>query len=180
MEERYVGTSVRRKEDPALLTGRATWTDNIKLPGMLHMALLRSPHAHARITNIDVSAAKEQPGVVAVYTDADLASELDGSAMDAAAAPGYAVDVDEPSGSEADVTPTGADEAPPRSFCGWPVTEDIKIPDHWPLARGEVNFVGEPVAVVVATDRYKAQDALEFIEVDYESMAAVTDVEKGL
>ena len=180
MEERYVGTSVRRKEDPALLTGRATWTDNIKLPGMLHMALLRSPHAHARITNIDVSAAKEQPGVVAVYTDADLASELDGSAMDAAAAPGYAVDVDEPSGSETDVTPTGAGEAPPRSFCGWPVTEDIKIPDHWPLARGEVNFAGEPVAVVVATDRYKAQDALEFIEVDYETMGAVTDVEKGL
>jgi carbon-monoxide dehydrogenase large subunit len=180
MEERYVGTSVRRKEDPALLTGRATWTDNIKLPGMVHMALLRSPHAHARITNIDVSAAKEQPGVVAVYTDADLASELDGSAMDAAAAPGYAVDVDEPSGSETDVTPTGAGEAPPRSFCGWPVTEDIKIPDHWPLARGEVNFAGEPVAVVVATDRYKAQDALEFIEVDYETMGAVTDVEKGL
>jgi aerobic carbon-monoxide dehydrogenase large subunit len=180
MEERYVGTSVRRKEDPALLTGRATWTDNIKLPGMLHMALLRSPHAHARITNIDVSAAKEQPGVVAVYADADLASELDGSAMDAAAAPGYAVDVDEPSGSETDVTPTGAGEAPPRSFCGWPVTEDIKIPDHWPLARGEVNFAGEPVAVVVATDRYKAQDALEFIEVDYETMGVVTDVEKGL
>jgi aerobic carbon-monoxide dehydrogenase large subunit len=180
MEERYVGTSVRRKEDLALLTGRATWTDNIKLPGMLHMALLRSPHAHARITNIDASAAKEQPGVVAVYTDADLASELGGSAMDAAAAPGYAVDVDEPSGSEAEVTPTGADEAPPRSFCGWPVTEDIKIPDHWPLARGEVNFAGEPVAVVVATDRYKAQDALEFIEVDYEPVGAVTDVEKGL
>src|SRR5829696_6925348 len=179
---RYMGNSVPRKEDPAFLMGHANWTDNIKLPGMLHMALLRSPYAHARITSIDASAAKEQPGVVAVYTDEDLASELDGSAMEAEAAPGYAVDVDEAPESEVGVTPTGNDEAeaPPRSFTGWPVTEDIKIPDHWPLARGEVNFAGEPVAVVVATDRYKAQDALEFIEVDYEPMGVVTDIEKAL
>ena len=179
---RYMGNSVPRKEDPAFLTGHANWVDNIKLPGMLHMAFLRSPYAHARITSIDVSAAKEQPGVVAVYTDEDLASELDGSAMEAAAAPGYALDVDEAPQSETGVTPTGDDgaEAPPRSFTGWPVTEDIKIPDHWPLARGEVNFAGEPVAVVVATDRYKAQDALEFIEVDYEPMGVVTDIEKAL
>ena len=177
---RYMGNSVRRKEDPAFLTGNANWTDNIKLPGMLHMALLRSPYAHAKITSIDVSAAKEQPGVVAVYTEEDLASELGGSAMEAEAAPGYAVAVDASPGSEADVTPTGNDGAPPRSFTGWPVTEDIKIPDHWPLARGEVNFAGEPVAVVLATDRYKAQDALEFIEVDYEPMGVVTDIEKAL
>jgi aerobic carbon-monoxide dehydrogenase large subunit len=179
---RYMGNSVPRKEDPAFLTGHANWTDNIKLPGMLHMALLRSPYAHARITSIDVSAAKEQPGVVAVYTDEDLASELEGSAMEAEAAPGYAVDVDDAPETETGVPPTGDDEAeaPPRSFTGWPVTEDIKIPDHWPLARGEVNFAGEPVAVVVATDRYKAQDALEFIEVDYEPMGVVTDIEKAL
>jgi aerobic carbon-monoxide dehydrogenase large subunit len=72
MARRYMGNSVPRKEDPAFLTGHANWTDNIKLPGMLHMALLRSPYAHARITSIDVSAAEEQPGVVAVYTDEDL------------------------------------------------------------------------------------------------------------
>src|SRR3712207_5174580 len=179
---RYMGNSVPRKEDPAFLTGNANWTDNIKLPGMLHMVLFRSPYAHAKITSIDVSAAKEQPGVVAVFTDEDLASELDGSAMEAKAAPGYALDVDAAPESETDVTPTGNDaaEAPPRSFLGWPVTEDIKIPDHWPLARGEVNFAGEPVAVVVATDRYKAQDALQFIEVDYEPMGVVTDIEKAL
>src|SRR5215212_4352925 len=177
MARRYMGNSVPRKEDPAFLTGHANWTDNIKLPGMLHIALLRSPYAHARITSIDVSAAKEQPGVVAVYTDEDLASELGGSAMEAEAAPGYAVDVDEAPESETGVSPTGNDEAeaPPRSFTGWPVTVDIKIPDHWPLARGEANFAGEPVAVVVATDRYKAQDALEFIEVDYEPMCGVPD-----
>ncbi len=178
---RYMGNSVPRKEDPALLTGQASFTDDIRLPGMLHMALLRSPHAHARITNLDASGARERPGVVAVFTDEDLASELGGSAMEAASIPGYAVDVDGSPDSETAVTPPGgAEEAPPRSFTGWPVTEDIKIPDHWPLARGEVNFAGEPVAVVVATDRYKAQDALEFIEVDYEPMGVVTDVEGAL
>ncbi|MDP9410834.1 MAG: xanthine dehydrogenase family protein molybdopterin-binding subunit, partial [Actinomycetota bacterium] len=176
---RYMGNSVPRKEDPALLTGHSNFTDDIRLPGMLHMALLRSPYAHARVTSIDASAAREQPGVVAVFTDEDLASDLDGSALEAEAAPGYAVDVDSP-GEETEATPTGTEEAPPRSFTGWPVTEDIKIPDHWPLARGEVNFAGEPVAVVVATDRYRAQDALEFIEVEYEPMGVVTDVEEAL
>ena len=77
--------------------------------------------------------------------------------------------------SEADVTPNGSEESadvsesPPRTFCGWPVTEDIKIPHHWPLARGEVNYAGEPWPCL-ATDRYKAQDALEYIEVDYEPL----------
>jgi len=144
-EERYVGTSVRRKEDPALLTGRATWTDNIKLPGMLHMDVLRSPHAHAKIKELDVSGALVRPGVVAAFTDEDLAGE-------------WAIGIP----------------------CGWPVTEDIKVPDHWPLARGEVNHVGEAVAVVIATDRYKARDALQFVEVDYEPMQAVVDVEQAL
>jgi aerobic carbon-monoxide dehydrogenase large subunit len=71
--EKYVGGGVPRKEDPALVTGRANWTDNIKLPGMLHMAVLRSPFAHAKITNLDVSGALEQPGVTAAYTGEDLA-----------------------------------------------------------------------------------------------------------
>jgi carbon-monoxide dehydrogenase large subunit len=149
-----MGNSVLRKEDPPLLTGQANFTDDIRLPGMLHFALLRSPHAHARIRSIDASAAKERPGVVAVFTDKDLASELDGSAMEPPPPPAT------PSRWTAHPRrdrrhPDGGEEAPPRSFTGWPVTEDIKIPDHWPLARGEVNFAGEPVAVVVATDRYK-------------------------
>ncbi len=143
--QRYMGNSVPRKEDPALLTGHSNFTDDFRLPGMLHMTLLRSPHAHARVTNIDASAATEQPGVVAVFTGEDLADE-------------WVVGI-----------PTG-----------WPVTEDIKIPDHWPLARGEVNHAGEAVAVVVATDRYKAQDALEHIDVDYEVLPAVVDIEAAL
>src|SRR5918992_3899788 len=145
MARRYMGSSVPRKEDPALLTGRTNFTDDIKVPGMVHMTLLRSPHAHARITSIDTSAAKEQPGVVAVFTGEELADE-------------WAIGIP----------------------CGWPVTEDIKTPDHWPLARDEVNHVGDAVAVVVATDRYRARDALEFVEGEYEPLEAVVDVEAAL
>jgi carbon-monoxide dehydrogenase large subunit len=168
---RYMGNSVPRKEDPAFLTGHTNFTDDIRLPGMLHMALLRSPHAHARIASIDVSAAREQPGVVAVFTSGDLADELEGGARDAEEAPGYAVE--ESNGGE-------VAEPAPRTFCGWPVTENIKIPHHSPLAHGEVNFAGEPVAIVLAADHYHAQDALEFIEVEYEPMDPVTDIEGAL
>jgi carbon-monoxide dehydrogenase large subunit len=143
--EKYVGGGVPRKEDPALVTGRANWTDNIKLPGMLHMAILRSPFAHAKITHLDVSGALEQQGVTAAYTGEDLADYWN---------------------------------APMP--CAWPVTEDIRMPEHWPLARGEVNFMGDAVAVVIADDRYTAQDALEFIEVDYEPLDAVVDMEEAL
>jgi aerobic carbon-monoxide dehydrogenase large subunit len=149
--EKYVGGGVPRKEDPALVTGRANWTDNIKLPGMLHVALLRSPFAHAKITNLDVSAALEQPGVVAAFTGDDLTGDWAG----------------------------GLDEEL-ISFSAWNVTDDMKIPHHWPIARQEVNFMGEPVAAVVAEDRYKAQDALEFIAIDYEPTEAVVDVEAAL
>ncbi|WP_216215979.1 xanthine dehydrogenase family protein molybdopterin-binding subunit [Amycolatopsis aidingensis] len=73
--EPEVGRARLRKEDARLITGRTRWTDNIALPGMLHLAVLRSPLAHARITSLDVSAARELPGVIAVYTAADLDPE---------------------------------------------------------------------------------------------------------
>jgi carbon-monoxide dehydrogenase large subunit len=73
--EPEVGKSRRRKEDARLISGRTRWTDNLALPGLVHMAILRSPMAHARITSIDTSAAKEMPGVLAVLTGADLADE---------------------------------------------------------------------------------------------------------
>ena len=72
MTTRYFGQSIKRNEDPRLLTGRALFTDDVHLPGMLHVAFLRSTYAHATIRSIDVSAALEMPGVVAVYTAADL------------------------------------------------------------------------------------------------------------
>ena len=64
----YVGARVRRKEDPRLITGSSTYVGDVKLPGMLHCAILRSPYAHARIKSIDASAALAHPGVVAVFT----------------------------------------------------------------------------------------------------------------
>ena len=73
--EPEIGKARVRKEDEHLITGRTRWTDNIVLPGMQHLAILRSPVAHARITGIDTTAARGMPGVVAVFTGADLAAE---------------------------------------------------------------------------------------------------------
>ncbi|MBA2739061.1 MAG: xanthine dehydrogenase family protein molybdopterin-binding subunit, partial [Nocardioidaceae bacterium] len=70
-----VGTSRRRKEDQRLITGRTRWTDNLTLPGMLHLAMVRSPFAHAHITSVDLEAARSSPGVVAVLAGSDLAAE---------------------------------------------------------------------------------------------------------
>ncbi|MFI6899925.1 xanthine dehydrogenase family protein molybdopterin-binding subunit [Nonomuraea sp. NPDC050394] len=139
-----VGTARRRKEDARLLTGRTQWTDNMQLPGMAYVAFLRSPMAHARITRVDVSAARGLPGVIAAYAGADFAQEQ-GSLP-----------------------------------CAWPVSEDIVIPDHPPMALSEVRYVGEAVACVVATDRYKAADALDAIEVDYEPLPPVLDMNDAL
>ncbi|HLY67867.1 MAG TPA: xanthine dehydrogenase family protein molybdopterin-binding subunit, partial [Chloroflexota bacterium] len=71
-QPRYVGQDTPRVEDPLLLTGRAEYGDNIRLPGMLHAAILRSPHAHARILKVDASRAEKLPGVVAVLTPEDV------------------------------------------------------------------------------------------------------------
>ncbi|MFI6394670.1 xanthine dehydrogenase family protein molybdopterin-binding subunit [Nonomuraea sp. NPDC050540] len=139
-----VGTARRRKEDTRLLTGRTQWTDNMQLPGMAYVAFLRSPMAHARITRVDVSAARGLPGVIGAYAGADFAQEQ-GSLP-----------------------------------CAWPVSEDVVIPDHPPMALSEVRYVGEAVACVVATDRYKAADALDAIEVDYEPLPPVLDMNDAL
>ena len=139
-----IGQARLRKEDAKLITGQTNWTDNIKLPGMLHIAFLRSPYAHAKITRVDVSAALEQPGVIAAFSGADFAAEQ-GSLP-----------------------------------CAWPVTPDIVIPPHPPMAVDEVRYVGEAVAVVVARDRYTAADALNSIDVDYEPLPPVLDIRVAL
>ncbi|WP_425566609.1 xanthine dehydrogenase family protein molybdopterin-binding subunit [Planomonospora alba] len=141
---REVGRARRRREDARLITGRTRWTDNIQLPGMLHVAFLRSPLAHARITRVDVSAARSLPGVVAAFAGRDFDGEQ-GSLP-----------------------------------CAWPVSEDVVIPDHPPMAVDRVRYVGEAVACVVATDRYRAADALEAVEVDYEPLEAVLDMTEAL
>ncbi len=76
MTTRIFGSGIRRREDPRLITGGSTYTDDVTLPGMVHAAILRSPHAHARITGIDTSAADDAPGVIAVYTGADTEAAL--------------------------------------------------------------------------------------------------------
>jgi carbon-monoxide dehydrogenase large subunit len=144
VEEREVGAPRRRKEDARLITGRTMWTENVTLPGMLHLAILRSPVAHARITGVDVSAALREPGVIAAFTGRDVADEQPG-------------------------LPTA-----------WPVTEDIVMPNHAPIAVDEVCHVGEAVAVVVARSRTAAVDALAAIEVEYEDLPVVLDMEAAL
>ena len=138
------GRARLRKEDERLITGQTNWTDNIRLPGMLHVAFLRSPYAHARITSVNVSAARAEPGVIAAYSGADFAAEQ-GSLP-----------------------------------CAWPVTPDIVIPAHPPMAVDEVRYVGEAVACVVARDRYAAADALAAIEIDYEPLPPVLDIRTAL
>jgi carbon-monoxide dehydrogenase large subunit len=139
-----VGSPRKRSEDARLITGRTRWTDNMTPTGTLHVAFLRSPYAHARITGVDTAPAKERPGVVGVFSGRDLAEEQ-GSLP-----------------------------------CAWVVTEDMKLPDHPPMAVDEVRYVGEPVACVVARDKAAAVDALEEIDVDYEPLSAVVDMEAAI
>ncbi|RFU41951.1 xanthine dehydrogenase family protein molybdopterin-binding subunit [Actinomadura logoneensis] len=139
-----IGHARPRAEDARLVTGRTRWTDNLTPAGTLHVAYLRSPHAHARIDRVDVEAARRRPNVVAVLTGKDLAEEQ-------GALP-----------------------------CAWQVTEDMKLPAHPPMAVDEVRYAGEPVACVVARDRYSAADALEDIDVDYSPLPVVLDMERAV
>ena len=75
MTKKFIGERVRRNEDARLLTGQALFVDDIEIPGMLHAAFMRSDYAHARILGIDVTAARERPGVVAVFTAADMGAD---------------------------------------------------------------------------------------------------------
>jgi carbon-monoxide dehydrogenase large subunit len=140
---RYVSRSVKRQEDPPLLMGRAHFIGDLKLPGLLAVKFLRSPHAHARLVGIDTRRARALPGVEAVVSGADLA---------ATTRPVRAV----------------------MSGAGYK-------PSSWPaLAQGKVRFVGEPVVAVVAADAYRAEDALDAIDVTYDPLPAVADAEASM
>ena len=133
--EGWVGQSLPRVEDAALLAGRGRFIDDLGTrPGTLHAAILRSPHPHAVIGSIDVSAAMASPGVSSILTGDDI-RRLTSS-----------------------------------------MVVGVKAPlECWPIATDRVRYVGEPVAVVVARDRYLAEDALDLIEVEYEPLPAVID-----
>jgi carbon-monoxide dehydrogenase large subunit len=138
-----VGQARKRKEDARLIAGRTTWTDNMVLPGMLHLAVVRSPVAHAKIRSVDVEAARSAPGVVAVFTGRDVADEQ-GSIPSA-----------------------------------WTVTPDMINPGHPSVAVEEVNHVGEAVAVIAARSKVEAQDAVELVDVDYDPLPVVLDLEEA-
>ncbi len=140
MATRIFGSGIKRREDPRLITGKTRYTDDFQFPGMVSMVVVRSPHAHARITNIDTSAAKAAPGVVAVWTGQDIT-----------------------------LGPVP---------CAWLVpNSDLKTPAHPALAKDTVRYVGDGVAIVVASDRYLAQDAADLVRVDYDVLPAVVNPE---
>lgn len=141
---RYVGQSVKRVEDPRLLSGQARYIDDLSVPGMLHAAFVRSPHAHARILSIDTSRAMALDGVVAVFTGADLAGEM------------------------GPLVATG------------PMREEVLTATRQPLPTDKVRHVGDPVAVVVATNPYLAEDGRDLVDVKWEPLPAVLDPMKAL
>src|SRR3954464_14277626 len=137
---KLVGQRVKRREDPRLIQGRATYVDDIALVGMQHLAFKRSDVAHARIVSIDTSAAESMTGVEAVFTGAQIAEFL----------------------------------AP------MPIGTPFPSPEHRAVATDTVRYSGEPVAVVVARDRYVARDAADAIVVSYDPLPAAVDVEQAM
>lgn len=134
-----LGNAVRRVEDPELLSGQARYVDDLRIEGVLHMSFVRSPFPHALINSIDTAAALAMPGVVAVYTYADLGI------------PPYTASM-------------GVNPRVQRA----------------PLAEREVRFAGDTVAVVIAERLDQAVDATELVEVDYEPLDAVADLDAAV
>ncbi|MPZ24190.1 MAG: molybdopterin-dependent oxidoreductase [Dehalococcoidia bacterium] len=140
---KLIGEPIKRREDPRLITGQATYVDDIRLHGMLYMSLVRSPYGHAHVTNIDTSAAAQAEGVVAILTAREVKA------------------MSEP-------MPVAAQ------------LEGMNLPVRWALASDVVRYQGEPVAAVIADDRYRARDAADLVLVDYEELPAVVDPDKAL
>ena len=130
MRPGLVGKRVKRTEDPRLLSGHGQYVDDVKLPNMAHVAILRSDQPHALIRDVRVGGAVDVPGLIGIFDATDL---------------------------EGEVRP-----AIPSSRM-----QNYYATPYWPLARGKVRYVGEPVLAVVAESRYAAEDALSLIEVDY-------------
>ena len=150
-EDRLFGKSIKRREDPRFISGRGQYVDDIKLPGMTYAAFVRSPHAHARIKGVDVSAAKSHPGVVAVFTGKDMAG--------------------------VNSLPCGWDLRKEKGIPG--VVQDLAIVPHMPLTSDVARHVGDPVAVVIADSRAAAEDAAEKVNVSWEPLPSVTGTDKA-
>jgi carbon-monoxide dehydrogenase large subunit len=137
-----IGQPVPRQEDPTLLQGRGRYTDDLHLPGQAWCIMVRSPYPHGVINRIGTEAAKEMPGVLGVYTAADMA----------------------------EYGPMRA-TLPLKNRDGTPLLNVMR----GPLAADKVRFVGDPVAFVVAETKAQAKDAAEMVEMDIDTLDAVTD-----
>jgi carbon-monoxide dehydrogenase large subunit len=146
MGAKWFGAAVKRKEDPALLRGQGRYIDDLKLPGMLHAAFVRSPHPHALIKHIDMHRAQAQAGVRLVVTYADLPETLRAQRL--------------------------------PLFVPHPAITQPILP--YTLARDEVCYTGEPVALVVADSRAAAEDAAALVDVDYAVLPAVAEIGSAL
>jgi carbon-monoxide dehydrogenase large subunit len=151
MGAKYFGASVRRKEDPRFLRGEGRYVDDIKLPGMLHAAFVRSPHGHANVLSVKTEAARRLPGVSHVFAFADLARWMKPLPLFGAVPPGLAARVD----------------------------VKMKQLAQLAMAQNRVRFVGEIVAMALAESRALAEDACELVEVEYEPLPVVTDMVSG-
>src|SRR5262245_34461163 len=152
----FIGRPLPRFEDLRLVRGAGRYTDDIAVPGQAYAAFVRSPHAHARVVNVNLTAAQAAPGVLAVLSGQDyVADGLAGIAQ-----------VPVPTDVIAHTKP---------AFVS---TDQRKVLDEpqWPLIIERVRFVGEPVAVVVASTALQARDAAELVEIDYEVLPATTEV----
>lgn len=145
---RAIGARVLRTEDPRILTGRGRYVDDVVVPGMLHAAFKRSAVPHGRIVAVDATAARQLPGVVAVYTGEDLARIT---------SPGVA-----------------------GSALGMHLMPGLRSPAAFGLATDKVRYVGDPLALVIAVDRYIAEDAVELIEETIEPLEPIVTYEDAL
>jgi len=150
---RFVGESVPRREDRRLLTGRGRFIANIGLPGTLHAVFVRSDVAHARIRSIATERARAMPGVIGVFSGADIAPHLAPIA--------------------------GMQNRPPKAWRD-AVEHELAIPDQPILAAGKVCYVGEAIAVIVATDRYLAEDAAALVKLELEPLPAIAGIDAAL
>ncbi|HEU5102733.1 MAG TPA: molybdopterin cofactor-binding domain-containing protein [Roseiflexaceae bacterium] len=144
-----IGARVKRKEDPRLITGRGNYVGDLKLPGMHHVAFVRSPYAHARVRGIDAKAALNRPGVVAVVTGRDVANMCGPMPI---------------GGGEGGAAPDPASDTRPT---------------HYALSIDRTRHVGEAVAAVIAITPEIAADAAAEVQVDWEPLPAVVDMLKA-
>jgi len=151
MGAKFFGASVKRREDPRFLRGEGRFIDDVIVPGLLHAAFLRSPHAHARIVAIDAAAAAAAPGVVRVLTFRDLERWMKPLPLFGAVPPGLAA----------------------------AVKFDVRQAPQWALCRDRARYVGEIVAMVVADCPERAQDAVDLVRVDWELLPSVVDMTRA-